>query len=69
MKDPQTMISVFNPATWDEGKEAELDDALRATPAQRLAWLEEALKIGYAGKSRRICEAGHRGLQKGLRLR
>jgi hypothetical protein len=33
------------PVTWDEVKEAELDDALRATPAQRLAWLEEALKL------------------------
>lgn len=33
------------PVTWDEVKEAELDDALRATPAQRLAWLEEALEF------------------------
>ena len=35
------------PVTWDEVKEAELDDALRATPAQRLAWLEEALKLAW----------------------
>ncbi|MCR4347728.1 MAG: hypothetical protein NUV55_11085 [Sulfuricaulis sp.] len=35
------------PATWDEVKEVELDDALRATPAQRLAWLEEALKLAW----------------------
>jgi len=35
----------FWPATWDEVKEAELDDALRATPAQRLAWLEEAIEF------------------------
>lgn len=33
------------PVTWDEVKEAELDDALRATPAQRLAWLEEAIEF------------------------
>lgn len=33
------------PVTWEEVKEAELDDALRATPAQRLAWLEEALEF------------------------
>jgi hypothetical protein len=33
--------------TWDEVKEAELDDALRATPAQRLAWLEEALRLAW----------------------
>ena len=35
------------PATWDEVKEVELDDALRATPAQRLAWLEEAMKLAW----------------------
>lgn len=37
----------FWPVTWDEVKEAELDDALRATPAQRLAWLEEALRLAW----------------------
>ena len=43
----------FYPVTWDEVKEAELDDALRATPAQRLAWLEEALKLAWmAGATR-----------------
>ena len=35
------------PVTWDEVKEAELDDTLRATPAQRLAWLEEALQLAW----------------------
>jgi hypothetical protein len=44
---------LFYPVTWDEVKEAELDDALRATPAQRLAWLEEALKLAWmAGATR-----------------
>lgn len=43
----------FYPVTWDEVKEAELDDALRATPAQRLAWLEEAMKLAWmAGATR-----------------
>lgn len=37
----------LHPATWDEVKEAELDDALRATPSQRLAWLEEALQLAW----------------------
>jgi len=41
------------PATWDEVKEVELEDSLRATPAQRLAWLEEALKLAWmAGATR-----------------
>jgi len=35
------------PVTWDAVKEAELDDALRATPAQRLAWLEEVLQLAW----------------------
>lgn len=35
------------PVTWDEVKAAELDDALRATPAQRLAWLEDALQLAW----------------------
>jgi len=43
----------FYPVTWDEVKEAEIDDALRATPAQRLAWLEEAMKLAWmAGATR-----------------
>ena len=43
----------LSPVTWDEVKDAELDDALRATPAQRLAWLEEALKLAWlAGASK-----------------
>ena len=41
------------PVTWDEVKDAELDDALRATPAQRLAWLEAAIKLAWtAGASK-----------------
>ena len=41
------------PVTWDEVKEIELDDALRATPAQRLAWLEEAIRLAWmAGASK-----------------
>ena len=40
----------FYPVTWDEVKEAELDDALRATPAQRLAWLERSDAIGLESR-------------------
>ncbi len=50
---PTSREKSFYPVTWDEVKEAELDDALRATPAQRLAWLEEALKLAWmAGATR-----------------
>lgn len=43
----------LTPVTWDEVKNAELDDALRATPAQRLAWLEEALKLAWMAGARK----------------
>lgn len=50
---PASTEKSFYPVTWDEVKEAELDDALRATPAQRLAWLEDALKLAWmAGATR-----------------
>lgn len=39
---------------WDDVREAALDSALAATPAQRLAWLEEAIELAYrAGALRR----------------
>ena len=51
-KSPPTQERLY-PVTWDEVKDAELDDALRATPAQRLAWLEEAIKLAWmAGASK-----------------
>ena len=33
--------------TWDGHREAQLASTLLATPAQRLAWLEEALATAY----------------------
>ena len=42
------------PVTWDEVKDAELEDALCATPAQRLAWLEEAIKIAWMAGANKV---------------
>jgi hypothetical protein len=53
-----------SPVTWDEVKDAELDDALRATPAQRLAWLEEAMRLAWAARGSRDSDEsaeGHHG--------
>ena len=36
------------PADWDAEDQSLLAATLVATPAQRLAWLEEALKFAYA---------------------
>ena len=34
--------------TWAEVEQAQLETMLMATPAQRLAWLEEAMRLAYA---------------------
>ena len=34
-------------ATWEGARRALLESTLAATPAQRLAWLEEMLEIAY----------------------
>ena len=34
--------------TWTDVEQAQLETALAATPAQRLAWLEEAMRLAYA---------------------
>jgi hypothetical protein len=39
--------------TWDEVKDAQLDDALRATPEQRLAWLEDAIRLAWGANASR----------------
>ena len=33
--------------TWADVEQAQLETMLMATPAQRLAWLEEALRLAY----------------------
>ena len=47
--------------TWAEVEQAQLESMLAATPAQRLAWLEEAMRLAYAsgalrGRSSRPAE-------------
>ena len=34
--------------TWADVEQAQLETMLRATPAQRLAWLEEAMRLAHA---------------------
>ena len=35
-------------ATWAGNRDAQLESTLAATPAQRLAWLEDVLRAAYA---------------------
>ena len=49
-KIPDTAAAVAQKwvGTWAEVEQAQLETMLRATPAQRLAWLEEAMRLAYA---------------------
>ncbi|MDH5544443.1 MAG: hypothetical protein OEZ43_02555 [Gammaproteobacteria bacterium] len=33
---------------------AQIEDALKSTPAQRLAWLEEALKLAWFARNQKL---------------
>ena len=35
-------------ASWEDTEKLVIENALRATPAQRLAWLEDAIRLAYA---------------------
>jgi hypothetical protein len=35
-------------ADWETSRRAQLESQLDATPAQRLAWLEDALRLAFA---------------------
>ena len=49
-KIPDTAAAVAQKwvGTWAEVEQAQLETMLRATPAQRLAWLEEAMRLAHA---------------------
>lgn len=53
--------------TWEGNREARFEAALAATPAQRLAWLEDALQFAFRA-TRRLRPAGGegwRGVERG----
>ena len=55
--DAATAVAEKWVGTWTEVEQAQLETMLRATPAQRLAWLEEAMRLAHAsgpwGRTRR----------------
>ena len=52
--DAATAVSEKWVGTWAEVERAQLETMLRATPAQRLAWLEEAMRLAHASGALRI---------------
>jgi hypothetical protein len=56
---PAVSSDVVQLADWNADAQNLLSATLSATPAQRLAWLEEALRVAYASgalKPRRLIE-------------
>lgn len=54
---PVPSSELFSQPDWNADDQSLLDATLSATPAQRLAWLEEALQVAYASgalKPRRL---------------
>jgi len=54
---PAISSDVAQPADWNADDQNLLSATLSATPAQRMAWLEEALQVAYASgalKPRRL---------------
>ena len=49
--------------TWEGSREARFEAALAATPAQRLAWLEDALELAFRA-TRRFRPAGGEGVER-----
>jgi hypothetical protein len=45
---PSVLSDVMQPVDWNADDQCLLAATLSATPAQRLAWLEEALHLAYA---------------------
>jgi len=45
--------------TWADSGRAQLAEALSATPAQRLAWLEEAIEFVYRASHAGSSQTGH----------
>ncbi|MCH7665972.1 MAG: hypothetical protein IH936_08600 [Acidobacteria bacterium] len=45
--------------TWADSGRAQLAEALSATPAQRLAWLEEAIEFAYRASHAGSPQTGH----------
>ena len=49
--------------TWEGNREARFEAALAATPAQRLAWLEDALQLAFRATGR-LRPAGGEGMER-----
>ena len=64
MSDADRVASAaWKTVTWDGNRDALLDSTLAATPAQRFAWLEDAIEIAYRAGALRIQTAAKESVQ------
>ena len=54
------------PVSWQAAREAQYRDMARATPIQRLHWLEEALRIAHASGALARAETPQDRRRRGL---
>ena len=62
MNDHRSKADPWWYGTWEGSREARLDAALAATPAQRIAWLEDALYLAFRAP-RRLLNVLHDGME------
>lgn len=54
-------MTVWDAGGWEGARRAQEEAWLTTTPAQRLAWLEEAVELVRAGVERRLAPEGSAG--------
>ena len=54
------------PVTWEASREAQRRDMARSTPAQRLRWLEQSLRIAAATGALARAETPERRRRRGM---
>ena len=66
MGEQQTPAEHDWPVSWEASREAQFRAMARATPAQRLAWLEQALRMAQASGALSRAETPEQRRRRGL---
>jgi hypothetical protein len=66
MNERQDRSEVEWPVSWRAAREVQRRDMARATPVQRLQWLEEALRVAYVSGALSRAETPHDRRRRGV---
>jgi hypothetical protein len=66
MGEPEQPFDRDWPVSWEESRRAQFRDFARATPAQRLHWLEQALRLALASGALARAETADQRRRRGL---